>query len=315
MISNNLADILDLIISLCFSLVADKIVFNSEYNMESFLSNIDKFFKIMPDYRPKGIAEVIRPKCQVLYFPLNIQTVRKHAKPCRRVHTNRSCVTVYPDGLSMKTGQESTTNHGNSKIPSNRSCDTVGHDGFSSEMAQDSNSKLPTNRICNTVDNVGLSPETAQDSNHGNGMISYDHNVKNILSNVSVSQIDDCSGNASEDLHDMKSSSSVIRSDLHEGSSETGFKIQPCSDQSTDSPLSNTSITGIDTEINGVQTQQDNFNSPTIAENNLLQNDFINKNDDSLKDKLDCNVSKRQKLSKSDDDSQTPLHIVWAHRW
>ena len=24
----------------------------------------------MPDYQPKGLSEVIRPKCKVLYFPL-----------------------------------------------------------------------------------------------------------------------------------------------------------------------------------------------------------------------------------------------------
>ncbi|KAH3852204.1 hypothetical protein DPMN_094705 [Dreissena polymorpha] len=50
--------------------VANQVLFNSEFNKTSFLANIKSFFKLMPDHHPSGVADQISPKCHVLNYPI-----------------------------------------------------------------------------------------------------------------------------------------------------------------------------------------------------------------------------------------------------
>uniref|UniRef100_A0A182RRF6 tRNA-queuosine alpha-mannosyltransferase n=1 Tax=Anopheles funestus TaxID=62324 RepID=A0A182RRF6_ANOFN len=51
-------------------LCADRVLFNSRYNMTSFLESVQSFLNIVPNMSFKGVRDKIAPKCNVLYFPV-----------------------------------------------------------------------------------------------------------------------------------------------------------------------------------------------------------------------------------------------------
>ncbi|XP_035860113.1 glycosyltransferase-like domain-containing protein 1 isoform X2 [Sander lucioperca] len=86
-------------------LVSDVVVFNSAYNMDSFLSSISSFMKKIPDHRPRDLDQLIRPKCVVLHFPLQLPDVSrllpKHKLLRRKSHVDDD-ITLHDQLLSPR---------------------------------------------------------------------------------------------------------------------------------------------------------------------------------------------------------------------
>ena len=73
-------------VQLYASLCATRIVFNSVWNRDSFLSGIEHLSERLPDHCPGDLAGRIRPRCQVL--PVPVQPVRRLGKDGRLILWN-----------------------------------------------------------------------------------------------------------------------------------------------------------------------------------------------------------------------------------
>jgi len=64
-------------VSIYGALAADRVLFNSAYNRESFLNGCDELMRQLPDYVPAGLSARVQARSAVLPVPLRLDVVRQ----------------------------------------------------------------------------------------------------------------------------------------------------------------------------------------------------------------------------------------------
>lgn len=70
--------------NLSTALAADRIVFNSGFHQQEFLDGVSRFLAPMPDHRPRGLADELRPKCAVVYPGIDCDEMDRHRTDAAR---------------------------------------------------------------------------------------------------------------------------------------------------------------------------------------------------------------------------------------
>jgi glycosyltransferase involved in cell wall biosynthesis len=67
------------------ALAADQLVFNSQYNLETFMSGCSALLSKFPDFVPSGLSDRLRAKAQVLPVPIDDALFSVDSKPGNRI--------------------------------------------------------------------------------------------------------------------------------------------------------------------------------------------------------------------------------------
>lgn len=72
-------------VNLYAACAADKVVFNTQYNCETFLQGVDRLMRKLPDHLPESLAQTLRRKSDVLAVPIRCLSLTL-AKPKSTFH-------------------------------------------------------------------------------------------------------------------------------------------------------------------------------------------------------------------------------------
>ncbi|KAK3087722.1 hypothetical protein FSP39_009626 [Pinctada imbricata] len=264
-------------------LTADEVIFNSEFNKNSFLTSIKSFLKLMPDYRPKGLAEKIRKKSRVVYFPVDFESISEKLLNCEKCEKHRINVADRDCNTEYEKTDASQSKRRKEEINSSQEIDKLVKLGQTSTSAN-----FKTSSEIHTSIQIGEKDLTYQRDITDNCGDDFYVNTGNKDSLIKLEQL----GSEGEPSH---------RTKIDNKSENTG-KIVNCVSKSNKTEAVFPKVQDSSVEDGS----QSNLSKTDLTDSReVVRTDYIREKCEPI-GQLQCGYG----VEKSG-----PLHIVWAHRW